>query len=128
MDDTSPAGVVLAWQEALNREDHDAVLALSAPDVEIVGPRGSGRGLELLRGWLGHARVRLHPRRTFARGDAVVVEQHAEWRSPEGGDLAGEAEVASVFRVAGGRVSYYARFDRLADALALAGLSEADRA
>lgn len=128
MHDPSPAAVVLAWQEALNREDHATVLALSDPDIEIVGPRGSGSGIGLLRQWLGHARVQLHPRRTFARGDAVVAEQRAVWRSPESGEQTGEAEVASVFRVAAGRVSYYARFDGLPDALAHAGMNEADRA
>ncbi|MBV9773507.1 MAG: nuclear transport factor 2 family protein [Gemmatimonadetes bacterium] len=128
MSSRSPAAVVADWQDALNREDHDTVLRLSDPDIEIVGPRGSGFGLDLLRQWLGHTRVQLHPQRVFARDDTVVVAQHGVWRSPETGAVAGEADVASVFRIRESRVAYYARYDTLADALLHARLGEADLA
>lgn len=121
-----PVEVVLEWHEALNREDGDAVLALSHEEIEIVGPRGSGSGLDLLRGWLLHARVRLHPGRAFARGDTVVMEQRGVWRSPETGETVGEAAVASVLRVREGRIAYFARFDALEPALEHAGLRESD--
>jgi ketosteroid isomerase-like protein len=120
------ARVVLAWHDALERADHEAVLGLSDPEVEIVGPRGSGHGHALLRRWLENARVRLEPRRLFARGDLMVVEQHGTWRDPGTGEPIGEAEVASVFRVREGRVALYARFDDLAAALAHAGLANTD--
>ena len=122
----SPVEAVEAWHAALNRADGDEVLRLSDPDVEIVGPRGSGFGHDLLRRWLEHTRVELHPRQAFARGDRVVVQQHGIWRSPETGEATGEAEVASVFRVREGRVAFYARFDSLEAALEHAGLGEAD--
>ena len=46
----------------------------------------------------------------------------------ESGEQTGEDGAASMFRVAAGRVSYYARFDGLPNAPAQAGLNEADRA
>jgi hypothetical protein len=53
--------------------------------------------------------------RPAAAGEKLcVAEQRAVWRSPGSGEQTGKAEVASVFRVAAGPVSYYARFDGLA--------------
>jgi len=126
MEEGSPLAVVRAWHEALDRRDAQGVLALSDAEIEIVGPRGSGFGHALLRDWLDHARVSLRPLRAFARGGAVVVAQHGVWRSPESGEVIGEAGVASAFRVAGGRVVRYARHDTLEAALADAGLTTDD--
>lgn len=124
MSEPTPVQVVLAWHDALNREDGEEMLRLSDPNIEIVGPRGSGFGLELLRQWLHHARVHLLPRRRFAARDTVVVEERGIWVSPETGEVVGESDVASVFRVRQGRVAYCARFDTLAAALAHAELDE----
>ncbi len=126
MQHQSPLAVVQAWQEAANRQDGDSLVGLSAPDVEVVGPRGSGRGHQLLRDWLARAGLTLETRRAFARGDAVVLTQRAVWRSAEAGGVAGEREVASRFRVSGGRVAQVARHDDLGAALREAGLGESD--
>jgi hypothetical protein len=117
--------VVQAWQEALNLEDRERVLQLSHPNIEIVGPRGSGFGRDRLRQWLEHTRVQLLPKRTMADRACVVVEQTGLWRDPESGEISGEADVASVFRVQDGLVSYYARFDSLSAALDHAGIRQA---
>ena len=122
----SPLTVVRDWIDAANRQDTDALLALSDPDVEIVGPRGSVRGAAVLRDWLARAGLTLKTKRAFARGGAVVVEQRGVWRSAETGGEASEADVASRFEVEGGRVVAYERFDDLGAALAAAGLGEAD--
>lgn len=118
--------VVRAWLDAVNDHDEDRVMELSDPDIEIVGPRGSGHGTELLRAWLGHARVRLLPRRSFVHNADVVVEQHGIWYSVMDGRVMGEADVASRFHCRGGRVARYARHDDLDDALRAAGLDRAD--
>jgi ketosteroid isomerase-like protein len=52
------AVVVLAWHAALNDGDLERLLKLTTPDVEVGGPRGTGRGAELLRDWVGHAGIR----------------------------------------------------------------------
>ena len=122
----SPLAIVQAWQDAANAQDVDRLLDLSDPDIEVIGPGGSGRGHQLLRDWLGRAGLRLQTRRAFARGDAVVLAQHGVWRSVETGEVTGEAEVAARFRVNGQRVVQFARHDSLDAALAEAGLDHSD--
>src|SRR5260221_14398400 len=48
---------VLAWQAAVNAQDLNALLEHSAPDIAVVGPRGTGMGHQLLREWLSRARA-----------------------------------------------------------------------
>lgn len=117
---TPEVRVVLAWHAALNRADVDALVALSDPAIEVVGPRGVGRGTALLRGWVERAAIRLEPRRLFSRGETVVVEQAAEWVA-----AAGERQtVASVFLVRGDLVARVARCPDLAAALGSAKMDE----
>ena len=122
----APLAVVRAWIDAANRQDGGGLVALSDPDIEIVGPRGAVRGAAVLRDWLERAGLTLETRRTFARGGAVVVEQRGVWRSTETGEVMGEADVASRFAVDRGRVTAFERFDTLDAALAAAGLSASD--
>ncbi|HJT76825.1 MAG TPA: nuclear transport factor 2 family protein, partial [Gemmataceae bacterium] len=88
MQQPNPLAVVRAWQEAANRQDAERLVELSTPDVEVVGPRGSGHGHQLLRDWLGRAGLTLETRRAFTRGDAVVLAQHGVWRSAATGAVA----------------------------------------
>ena len=122
----SPIAIAEAWQQAANQQDSERLLALSDPNIEVVGPRGSGYGHQLLRDWLGRAGLTLTTLRAFARGNTVVLAQHASWRSVETGDATGERDLASRFDVEGGRVVRFARHDSLAEALAAAGLNDAD--
>ena len=119
-----PLAVVESWQFAVNARDLDRLCALSSRDVELVGPRGSGRGYDVLREWLGRAGFTAEPLRWFCgpRGD-VVVEQRGRWVIPE---TTTERIVASSFRVAFGRVVRYQRFDALSDALAASSLTDDD--
>src|SRR6185295_7897704 len=89
----SPLAVVQAWQQAANDQDIDGLIARSAPDIELIGPRGSGRGQQLLRDWLARAGLRLTTLRAFGRGEIVVLAQHGVWRSAETGAVAGEADL-----------------------------------
>jgi hypothetical protein len=124
---TQPTSLVIVsrWLDAVNAGDAARVMELSAPGIEIVGPRGVARGREVLGGWLERANVRLETRRVFAHGERVVVEQHASWRS-EGGAVQGEAAVATRFDVQRGLVAQLERYDDLSKALAAAGLTEGD--
>lgn len=122
----TPLETATAWQEAVNAQDEALLLLLSHPDVDLVGPRGTAQGHEVLAAWLGRAGLYLETTRTFAGGDAVVFAQRGVWRSLETNEAPGEAEVASSFVVRDGQVAEIARYDTLAEALARAGLSEAD--
>ncbi len=126
MQSESSVALVQMWQDAVNSRDVARLVELSDPDIEVVGPRGSARGHQILRDWLGRAGLRLGTLRVFASGDVVVVAQQAVWRSVETGEVVGEGAIASCFRVAGGRAARFARHDSLEAALAEAGLDRAD--
>jgi ketosteroid isomerase-like protein len=119
---TTPVRVVVAWHEALNCGDVERLVELSHPDVKVGGPRGTGQGAQLLREWVARAGIHLEPCRVFHQGDTVVVEQEAEWRSAETGELSGSQRVASIFVVRDGLVTRVSRYPDLAEALRAAGL------
>ena len=119
---SSEVRLVAAWHEALNRGDAEGLVALSLDDVEVGGPRGGGRGVDLLREWVGRAGVRLEPGRVFHRGETVVVEQAAIWRTSQSAPGGERMTVASLFEVRNDRVVRVARYPDLAAALQAAGL------
>ena len=120
--------VVEAWLDAVDRADAGAAAALSAPDLEIAGPRGSVRGREVLAPWMARAGFTSRPLRWFCGADgAVVVEQDATWADPVTGAERGRAVVASEFRVVDGVITRFRRHDDgLPAALAAAGLTDDD--
>jgi ketosteroid isomerase-like protein len=118
---------VRAWHAAVNAGDLERLVALSSSDIEVAGPRGSGRGEQLLRDWFGRAGVRLEPLQTFSRDTVVVVEQRATWASAEADSASAARTVASVFSVADGRVTSVMRYADLASALEATGLTQSDR-
>ena len=120
----TPVAVVAAWQDAVNHHDLVALLQISDPEIELVGPRGTASGHAVLAEWLDRAGLRIEPMRVFERGAAVVVEQHGTWRAD--GNVIGEATIASRFRVDNQQVTVFQRYDDLGTALEDAGLTEDD--
>lgn len=118
--------VVHAFHEALNAGNSPSLATLVADDVEVGGPRGQGRGVDLLLEWIERAHIQLHPQRVFHRGNVVVVEQAAEWHAPDTGEIVGRQSLATMFRVIDGRIAAVLRFPDLPSALETAGLSHAD--
>ncbi len=123
---TSEIDTVVAWHRALNGGDVDRLLGLSSDDVEIGGPRGTGKGAPLLRDWATRAGISLEPRRIFHRAGTLVVEQAARWRQSETGPMTDPESVATVFLVREGRVTSVVRHPEVASALAAAGLDDSD--
>ncbi len=126
MKGVSSFAVVQVWQEAANKQDIEHLLAISADNIEIVGPRGSGYGHQLLRDWLGRAGLTLETLRVFGRGEVVVLAQRGVWRSIETGEVTGESDLASCFQVKNQHVVRFARYDELNAALEQAGLNFSD--
>jgi hypothetical protein len=122
----SPLPIVHAWQDAANHGDVDRLLELSDPDIEIVGPRGSGRGHQLLRDWLLRAGLNLKTLRAFVREETVVLVQHGVWASIATGGTSGEGDIVTRFLVSDGRVAQVERYDTLDAALQAAGLGPHD--
>ena len=123
---TPEVEAVLAWHEALNTGDAERLTALSHPDVEVGGPRGSARGRQVLRDWVARASVRLEPLQLFRRDQTVVVEEAATWSDAGTGETIGEATVATVFALDGDLVAGIFRYDGLEEALRSAGLDRSD--
>ncbi len=133
-----PLEVVESWHSAVQANNLEQVCALASRDVEVVGPRGAGRGHDELRRWFRRGGLTAEPLRYFcgARG-TVVVEQRGRWFSPEAvtvedsgrwfiPDTTSERIVATAFSVLAGRVVRYQRFEKLHDALAATQLSDDD--
>jgi hypothetical protein len=118
--------VIEAWHTAVNAADGATAGALCTDDVQVGGPRGGGRGRDLLVGWVGHAGVRLEPLRWFCGSAGAVVEQHARWIDDTTGRPTAPIRVATAFTVDDGRISGVLRHTELADALAAVGLTSAD--
>ncbi|MGH3932992.1 MAG: nuclear transport factor 2 family protein [Pseudonocardiaceae bacterium] len=115
------------WLGAVNRGASRRVAQLSAEDVEIIGPRGTVRGRQVLSEWMTRAGFSADALRWFCGGDgSVVVEQDARWVDPATGTEQDRARVASQFLIDGACVAHYARHDKLAHALAAAGLDARD--
>ena len=125
---TGQLGVVEAWLDAVDRADTAAAVAMCAPDLEVVGPRGTVRGRDVLGPWMARAGFTARPLRWFCgAGGAVVVEQEATWADPATGAERGRAVVASEFLVADGVITRFRRHDEgLCAALAAAGLRHSD--
>ena len=122
---TAPeAGGVAAWDDVLNHGDMDRLLALSHPDIEVGGPRGTSQGADVLREWVERAGIHMELHRIFHRADTVIAEQAATWRSADTGEATDRQTVASVFVVRDGRVARVIRHPGLADALRATGLDE----
>ncbi len=119
----SEVRIVKTWHESLNEADVDRLVGLSHPNIELGGPRGTGRGSQLLREWVARANIRLTPGRIFHQADTVVVEQEAEWSSPQTGQVTGSQTLASVFVLHDGRIASLLRYDDLAEALRTANLN-----
>jgi hypothetical protein len=116
-------GVVEEWLSAVNRGDSQRVVELSAEDVEIIGPRGSARGRQVLAEWLARAGFSAEVLRWFCGSDGtVVVEQQARWSDVGSGAELGGARLGSQFIVSGGTVACYQRHKSLDHALRAAGL------
>lgn len=126
MTTSSSLSCALAWIDAVNQRNVERAIELSDPEIEIVGPRGIARGHQILQAWMAGTRLELETLRTFHREDIVVLWQHGIWQNTTTGEVIGEQDVASHFRAALGRITFYARHDTLSNALAAAGLEESD--
>ncbi|MBA3874658.1 MAG: nuclear transport factor 2 family protein [Anaerolineae bacterium] len=122
----SPLAIVQSWQAAASKPDIDRLIELSDPNIEIVGPRGSGFGHQLLRDWVARAGLKMTTLQAFVHDSLVVVEQQAFWHNVETGEKVSESIIASQFVVENERVKQFARYDNLETAFKQSGLNLAD--
>ena len=118
--------IVQDFHDKLNVRDTEGLLALATDDVRVGGPRGSGKGKQLLAEWVGRASITMQPQRWFHRGEKVVVEQRASWHAPDGAEEAGSQTVATIFELLDGRIASIARYGNIGEAVTSAGMDETD--
>lgn len=72
---------VIAWHQAVNAGDIEGAVACCHPEVEVAGPRGTGHGHDLMRGWLARSGIRLEPQGELVESEpgVVLVEELARW-------------------------------------------------
>lgn len=116
--------VVEEWSDAVNRRDGHRLMHLSHQDVEVIGPRGSVRGRQVLSDWLARAGFSVEPRRWFCGGDGSGGAGCPLGGPDETGKELNRSVVASQFLVKGGAVASYRRHEEHRAALAAAGLDE----
>jgi hypothetical protein len=121
----STVQVARAWVAAVSTQDVPTVMAHSTRDIALGGPRGTARGQPALRDWVERTGLQMTVERVFAAGTCVVLLHQAVWRDRNGLAIA-EATIANRFEVTGDRISAVTRYDGLTEALADAGLTEAD--
>jgi hypothetical protein len=120
--------VVEAWHAAVNDGSPGRVEALSAAQVQVLGPRGSGTvASEDLGAWMTRSGFSAVPKRWFCGADGtVVVEQAARWEDPTTGSVTGQSTLATHFKVERQLVVTARRHVDLMAALDDGGLSLAD--
>lgn len=115
-----------AWTDAVNAKDADGLRQIAAPDIAIVGPRGTARGHAVLAQWLERAGASFTTERLFARDGVAVLEQSGTWLSEETALQPSRAVVIIVLHERGGQIVSFARSDSLDVALEAEGLSMAE--
>jgi hypothetical protein len=107
------------WHASVNSGDPARSAAAVGDPVVVLGPNGVGRiRPREFADWVGRSGIRLVPLAWHPVGDRlVVVEQDATWPGSDG-----PTRVATVFRVAGGKVTASLRLPDLGSALELASV------
>ena len=113
---------ILEWHASVNAGDLERSARAVGDPVVVLGPRGAGPITpEQFAGWVDRSGITLVPRSWHPVGEHfVVVEQDAAWPGS-----AESTRVATVFRVASGKVTAALRLPDLASALELASVCHA---
>jgi hypothetical protein len=113
---------IVEWHESVNSGDLERSARAVGDPVVVLGPRGAGAITpEQFAEWVDRSGITLVARSWHPVGERlVVVEQDAAWPGS-----AEPTRVATVFRVAGEKVTAALRLPDLASALQLASVCRA---
>jgi ketosteroid isomerase-like protein len=102
------AAVLYRWHDAVNSGDVEGVVRECAPDVAVIGPRGSWKGHDQVREWLQRTGIRLTPVDELVERDGrFVVRERIQWTTEEDEPR----ETHCVFVVTEGKISSITRYD-----------------
>ncbi|MFG1947503.1 nuclear transport factor 2 family protein [Nonomuraea sp. NPDC048826] len=110
---------ITQWHTSVNARDPERAAKAVSDPVVVLGPKGAGAITpEQFAEWVERSGITLVPRSRHPISERLmVVEQDATWPGSES-----PTRVATVFRVAGGKVSAALRLPDLEAALELAAL------
>lgn len=111
---------VVDWHRVVNTRDIDGASIVVTPDIEVGGPKGRARGIDVFVSWVAQAGIHLQPLsyRPVSSID-IIVEQAATWPGSAAAETgAAPITVATLFRLEGSRVCKAVRFDSVDEALA----------
>ncbi|RBM24369.1 hypothetical protein [Streptomyces sp. PT12] len=110
---------IVEWHASVNDGDPERSARAVGDPVVVLGPKGAGPITpEQFAEWVGRSGIRLVPRSWHPISERLmVVEEDASWPGSEA-----PTRVATVFRVAGGKVTASLRLPDLASALDLASI------
>ena len=119
---TTVVETVQAWHDAVNARDVEAAVALCTADVQVVGPKGTGAGHDLMRAWLTRSGISLEPQHPLREVDGrVLVHEVAQWhtagQAPVGAPVERPVDTWVVFAASEGRLTSVARYETEDDAL-----------
>lgn len=105
------ADVIKKWTDALNSGDVNALVEASESDIAIAGPRGTAKGVEVLREWYAHTHLTFDVEELLVHGKQAISLGIAHWHNDEGSET-GSANTAFLMKVSSnGRIAELSRHD-----------------
>lgn len=110
------------WTRKVNERDIKGVLEVSDPHIELIGPRGSAEGHDILRQWVEESGIKMETLDYYAKGNEVICVQRATWENQNG-----HVMIYTFMDIRNKKVHRLGRYDTLDDAFGQCQLSEEDK-
>lgn len=109
------------WIARVNDKDIKAVLEVSDPHIELVGPRGVAEGHDILQKWIEQSGIQMETQDYYAKDEEVICVQKATWENQSG-----HVTIYTYMQIRNKKVHRLGRYDTLDDAFGQCLLSEED--
>lgn len=86
------------WINALNIGNVDALVDASEPDIAIIGPRGTAKGVDTLRQWYMGTHLTLDLKELLKHGNEIIALGMAHWHNDDGSEL-GSTNTAFLMKI-----------------------------
>ena len=115
------------WVELSNQSNLEGLSEVTANELEVVGPKGTGViDHKELGEWLKRANLKLVTINRYVKDQFIVLEQQGTWLNPDN-TIRGQATVFTVLKIVDKKVNFLARYDNKQKAFEVSGLSDEDK-